>query len=415
VADERAAISKLVDAINEGNEPVRSLVLEEAWGEQAGLIVDGTCMARGRDELNALIQRERQDPGFHVRLAETVRQGGGSEWSRWEVRRLHEPSVFRNLRAELSGPSIAELHAESTEVTGGATTLRARAQDAVLSNPLAAFGLAGGALYLALRIPVSLFYGDLGVTADEVGFGPEVLVPQSLPLLAIAVVALSIVVGLLMVGTRGLITLTAVSRVRRLTGSEAARRAAWILAGGQYLGLAAAVAVFLPLILLAQSHGGILTIYLVTIAGALTGTSFVGVGMGIAVKVVRLFPALAPVLADVEDRRRRSGYARAQWRALAIMDILYIAIALLLVLPAIALNDAASVREGGAAGGRLFPWRALPVSIRWKADEHPQVGHCHVARLLGTSNGQTIVFDTRLDRVVRVPVGDAAAVVRRRC
>ena len=48
-----------------------------------------------------------------------------------------------------------------------------------MENPLPAAGVLGGTLYLILRIPLSLFYGRLGITPEEAGFDNVTVLLQS--------------------------------------------------------------------------------------------------------------------------------------------------------------------------------------------------------------------------------------------
>jgi hypothetical protein len=65
---------------------------------------------------------------------------------------------------------------------------------------------------------------------------------------------------------------------------------------------------------------------------------------------------------------------------------------------------------------RLFCWRAQPVSLHWtKATHVALTNDCRVLRLLGTGNGQLVLYDTKLDKLFRAPVVDASASVDREC
>jgi hypothetical protein len=128
-----------------------------------------------------------------------------------------------------------------------------------------------------------------------------------------------------------------------------------------------------------------------------------------------LIPGVREELAELDDQSRRSGASRS--RTILIVVAVSVAAGLLIALPIWAVVDADSVREGGAAGGRLTPWRALRVELDWGKDvsEAPLDNDCRFLRLLGSANGQIVLFDTRLDKIFRVPVGDASVLVVREC
>jgi hypothetical protein len=56
------------------------------------------------------------------------------------------------------------------------------------------------------------------------------------------------------------------------------------------------------------------------------------------------------------------------------------------------------------------------VSLHWLKPEHAALANsCKTLRLLGVGNGQIVVYDTKVDKLFRVPVVDAAASVDRDC
>jgi hypothetical protein len=100
---------------------------------------------------------------------------------------------------------------------------------------------------------------------------------------------------------------------------------------------------------------------------------------------------------------------------LAVAGLAYGTI-LLAMLPFFAWSDAVRVQDGGAASGRMAPWRALPVTLRWTEPDHVRLTNdCRALRLLGVGNGELMVYDTKLDKLFRVPVADASASVDRDC
>jgi hypothetical protein len=399
------ALSRLLTAVNEGNSALRSILLKDVWADDARLILDEECIADGREAVAELIEAARKDPRFHVRLTDAVRKDDGLEWSRWEVRQLQRARLTHNVVARVSNGVIGELTVTTADPADGGGKLRERLENAVLSNPVAAAGVLGGALYLALRVPVGLFYGDLGVTPDEVGFGPEVLVPQSLTLLMLF---LLVVIGIGLAGSVAVPVarvFTIATRLERL----GERRRAWALTG------VIVVIVVLGLIV------GSAVASLVEESWSGTATRSIQIGLWVLISVLgaRVLLSLRwvrPHVAELVNQERRQDSFWYTVRVWSILLASYLALFLIVALPIWAVVNADQVRGGGAAGGRLVPWRAVPASLHWTASSHVRLtNNCRVLRLLGMGNGQLVLFDTKLDKVFRVPVDDADATVQRRC
>jgi hypothetical protein len=394
-------LGALVDVLNEGHPAYRRSRLDEIWGENACFRVDGQCIATGRDELAAGIEAARDDPSFLIRLRDPVKQTGDREWSRWEVHRLHREAVIQDVVARRSGDMLAELQAEAADPTATQGKFQARILETVLSNPIPAIGALGGALYLALRIPVGLFYGDLGVTPDEVGFGPQVLVPQSLTLLGMFLLAIMSMMAIAWLSFPTIRAFQAGYRVRRLGPRKRARLVYAVLA--------------LPVLTCFLVPGALGPVLGFDAAFVLT---FVLMGLTVLVSValVGRMGRSRPHVEALKDRFRRARSPTAIIQAFAILGAVYLAIGLLIIMPIWALADADHIRSGHAAGGRVAPWRAIPVSLRWTKDPDPTLTNdCSVLRLLGVANGEIVLFDTKLDRVFRIPVDDADAHVQRHC
>jgi hypothetical protein len=404
VPEGEPSLHKLVRAINEGNGAKRRTLLDEGWAPDGTLLDNGEVVVAGRDALDELITAAREDPQFVVRLTAPVESSSGREWARWEVRRCHGEPESRDLVALRSTDGLLqELKMTTADPSASSRKLSKRLEQVVTENPIPAIGLLGGTLYLALRIPVGLFYGDLGVTPDEVGFGPEVLVPQSLTLM-VAFVLVVTAIALTGFALRPMVRF--VSAAERLKEAGEARRGRIVealLVGGGIVAF-------------------IVGIGLATLLGfpGETGYAFL-VGAVVVVgwilaAVFKRIPWMAAEVAELKDQSRRLRERSERWKAVAILLAVYGVMGLLVVLPVWALIDADNVRRGGSAGGRVIPWRALPVELRWSEPKHVKVTNsCKTLRLLGIGNGQMIVFDTRLDRAVRIPVADASASIKRDC
>jgi hypothetical protein len=406
MSEEQAALTKLVEALNEGNVSLRRDLLEECWAANGRLLRDGELLAGTREELEAQVAREREDPQFFVKIIRSVQRARDLEWAHWQVRSLNQPPGVQQIMARRSEDGrLQEVTATSTAASPASGKLVTRLQEAVIANPIPALGLLGGVLYLALRIPVGLFYDDLGVTPDEVGFGPQVLVPQSLTLLGLFVVVMLASYG---VGVSGLPAFRAGQAASRLK-RQGQRRRANLIIGILVIG---GICGFVCAVFLTPLMYGFLFDW------AIGGAPLIQVGIGISIAglAVSGIHWVAEEIRELKDQGRRSRRVLEGVKAFSLLVGIYGAAGLLIALPIWAVIDADRVRSGGAAGGRLSPWRALPVQLRWKDASHVHLNNtCHLLRYLGEANGQMVVFDTRLDKAFRIPVSDASAAVDRKC
>jgi hypothetical protein len=406
VPEDRAVLWELPSVFNEGNATLRWKAIERLWAEDGRLVVDGLTVASTRAELDEHIARERTDPAFYVSLKGQPQRSGKLEWGRWEVRRVQAEPELKKLTVRQDGDGrVAEVEATPDTATAAGGAVSRRLREVALENPLATAGLLGGALYLALRLPVGLFYGDLGVTPDEVGVGPEVLIPQSLALIAIFAVLVGSVVGTILLLLPVMKAIVVAGRLRDLGDARAAARIHREIYAAAAGGLLAGA-------VLAELTSPPLIVALVV----LVGVPLVVTPLGAALAAGR-GPAAAE-LRELQDRIYRRGRSFELYRELVVLAAMYAALGLLVVLPLWSLLDAGAVRSGGTAGKRVLPWRALPVELRWKPDaaRPPEMSRsCRNLRLLGVGNGQAVVFDTRLDRVFRIPVADASIAVNRDC
>jgi hypothetical protein len=302
--------------------------------------------------------------------------------------------------------------ARATETDTPTANLRQRLTSVVIANPLAATGLLGGGLFLAMRLPVGVFYGQLGVSAGEVGAGPDALVPESLMLVAgfLLLVLVIAVSGYLV--QPALYTLTALRVLREAGAGAAARRV--IIPVVTSLAVVWAVLLGLGSRLLGQSEAPAARLV------SLPALVLFGLASALSVRVVvvrlrRRWPELVEASEDVEYHLHEFDRLRALFTFVTPALVMG-SVALVLVLPVAAAIAAARVRSGGVAEGIVMPWQALPVNLGWTKEEHVSLTNdCAVLRLLGTGNGQIVLYDTKLDKLFRVPVADASVSVDRDC
>jgi hypothetical protein len=270
----------------------------------------------------------------------------------------------------------------------------------VVANPLAAAGVLGGAAYLALRIPTAIFYARLGTTPDDVGLGPQVLVPQSLVLLVVILFAMAAgTVGVYLVSdSRTMLSFAVAGRFandRRWLHSLGAAVIPVVVGSVVAVGGAeAAVAVVsdLPAWL-----SWLIALVLFVAATRISATA------------VLLIPGAASARRELYAQRRR----RRDWwerRRAFLNGVLSIALTALVLLSVIAYAGGTSVVHGGDAQGKLFPWRAIPAEVDWKstAAKARFTNRCGELRLLGSTSNQVVLYDTRLDRAFRVPLNDVS-------
>ena len=395
-----AALVRLSEAFNEPDGAYRALLIEDCWAPEGELVEAGQRVVSGREDLTQRIAAQQQDPQFWVVVHEVTRSTD-TEWGRVRINRLTEAPMALAVVARLNSDGlITRLEATETAALHEHPPIGVRVRGAVTTNPLPAIGLLGGALYVALRIPVGLFYNDLGVTPDEVGLGPEELVPQSLTLLVVFIVAALLFGVLMLIIQPGVRAAQAVERLQRRGSSALAGRLVATIGTVTFIGAATG---YIPL---ANEWYGI---FVGLLAGALA--------FALAGRVADTLPWARVELDQVRARERR---AAARWdrsKLVVIYVAVFAPVLLLGAMPIWALSDADAVRGGNDAQGRLSPWRALPAQLSW----HDASGavrltnDCRHLRLLGTSDGQLVLFDTRLDRVFRVPVARASAAVVRDC
>ena len=413
MAKARTPIQTLALAINEDDPRAREALLEKVWHEDGTLLIDGELVAANREQLDAVIATWLLDPKAWV-TALTEGPVDDTETAQWMVTGTDvRPATF-DLNATLERGVIFALSAVRTDRRRPSQQHKyARLGEALLSNPVAAVGLLGGAFYLALRVPVGLFYGQLGVAPDEVGFGPQVLVPQSLTLVVSFLAAMTILLIVAAVAWPAIQLTLALHMLAEDDDRFIVRHAAPLVVHGSAL---LAVLIALAGLLVLGDDGQVqpwVTVAIITIS-VLASSIVVRVVAG---AITRSSALVVRRRARMARRIRRQTTPREILEATAAAVAVY-GLLLLLALPVWALVDAARVKEDRVAGGRLTPWRAQPVTLRWTKKDQPHVAltnDCKHLRLLGVGNGQLVLYDTRLDKLFRLPVVDASASVDRDC
>jgi hypothetical protein len=413
MAEERLAIDRLVDGINEGDPVRRTQLLAATWAPAGRLTIAGDRMAASLTELHDAVLAWQEDPTSWIELLSSERDGAG-ERGRWRVRGRDLRTTTFALSATLDAKGrIAELQAnEDEEDAERPPSTIARLLDTAIANPIAATGVIGGAFYLALRLPMQIFYGQLGVSPDDIGFGAEVLVPQSLALVVAFLTFMGAVVVIAYVALPAFVANVAADRLGEpgRTGRTGVKPMLWI---------AGVVGFLLPVLALERvgAHGDWWGASAGQIVAICVASACAAVFLRVAVWVLRRrSPALSAEMTLVEERQRRSLPRRRTIQAMVLLTAVYGAL-LLVALPFWANSDAEAVRDGhGVAGGRLTPWRALPVSLHWSHRDHVRlVNDCRTLRLLGTGSGQLVLYDTRLRKLFRVPIAEASASVDWTC
>ena len=407
-----AALSAFLQARNEQQRELRDHLLEQCWAID-GRFEANERIAEGRAAVSGLIATELKDPKHYVRLEGEIHETGSDVWGRWQIARFEGAPIRERFQAKLSAGGLIEHVEVAPDSTPADThgTLN-KVLESVASNPAAAAGLLGGGIFLALRLPLGLFYGKLGVTPEEVGFGAQVLVPQSVVLL-VSVIAIALGAMLIFNGVIHPLTVatTAAGRLQ-LRGDRRGARKARILFWSPII--IAAVLWYCSSFLIVDAGGGLTFIYLWPLGGFVL-VSLAGVaGQELA---FRRSPAGEEVR-WIKTLRHRGEEARWGLRALATVLMLAAVYALVFISPFFALDGAGAIRNTqGSSLGRVFPWRALPATLRWKADAaRVQLDNdCHLLRYLGTDGHTLVLYDNRLDKAFRIPSDDVSMSVALRC
>jgi hypothetical protein len=410
----RTTLRKLVEARNEPDVSERRTLIENCLSRSVVLVEEGRSTA-GLSKVEERFDEDHQDQKFGVEIVAPVEARGDDVWTRWEISGIHKRPITQTVTARVDRATglLSQLSVTPAKARDAASPWQ-RALDNIAANPVAAIGVIGSATYLALRLPAQIFYARLGTTPDEVGLGPQVLVPQSLLLLILMLVGSALAFPV--ARSQTVLIVKAVSRLwheRRLRAVMAAAIGllAWI---GMIFGGAAALDAALG----TESSGsgppaevpppdwfiGFAALLLVLVATFL------------APRTSLLVPGMTAARRELaaERRRRKDRWSR---RSVLLAGALTTTFVMVFVMSVLASYSGFAVRQGGDAGGELFPWRALPAAVTWKPTSTmaPLTNRCGELRLLGTANDQIVVFDTRVDRAFRIPIGDASVATEVGC
>jgi hypothetical protein len=390
----QASFAELVEALNEGETSARRDLLENCWADEGTFDAPSFGKAGNRSELSGLVTKKFRDRAYWVEQKGKAIGTDGRIEAKWEIKRSDHQPLKQKVTARInSSGRFTALRASNVPARDSRF---AKLTTWATQNPLALLPVALAALYVVLRIPVTLFYNDLGVTPEEVGQGDAVVLRNSLILLVVLVAAAALVGPLYLLFLKPQFTFGEVTRRLRRQNRRHARFALGLLVLpplGLYLGL-------------------LLVVSLTTSATALA-IVFVSFGLGSALTyifgptlIMRLYRPAARVREIAADRVRRSGEVSGNWIEAAAGGLIGLAVVILLVvLPIEAMSAAGNVRQGDEAGGRFLPWRALPARVDYldAKIKPPFVNDCKSLRYLGESNGRAIFFDSAMDAAFRVP------------
>jgi hypothetical protein len=394
--DGRSLLRTLVEARNESDPKERRELLDDCWAPR-GVFREESQTTSGRDALGVRFAQDHADPGHIVTITAAIRAQGDNVWTQWQVEGTGRAPMVQAVTARVDQDGgLSDLDVTAAGEPRQQPPWR-RATAAVAANPVAATGVVGGATYLTLRIPTDIFYARLGMTPDDVGLGPQVLVPQSLSLLGVILVS-----GAVLYAAAQSETARCLAVIKRF-----AEDGRWF-----------------------RSLSGIVIVVVfglfVIVGGAWTAASVIDrdapewisavvavllflVAAAISARLILLVPGARTTRRELRAQRRR----RRDWRERrsgVLIGGLSLALTALLLLSLVAYTEGTSVISGGDAQGNLLPWRAIPAEIDWKptAAKADLTNRCGELRLLGSAANQLVLYDTRLDRAFRVPIADVS-------
>jgi len=188
------ASTKVLDAYRsiwkEGDEPERRRIAEICLPESVEYYAqDVTC--HGREEFLEHLA-EHQESANKRSFHERAEQHNEQVVLPWEQSQPDGSGTLKGAdyaQVDAKGllKRISSFQTERVEKKGILQDLITWAKD----NPIQALGLAGGILYILLRVPLSVFYAGLGVTPEDVGFSNVTILLQSF----------SVSIAVLLIGT----------------------------------------------------------------------------------------------------------------------------------------------------------------------------------------------------------------------
>jgi hypothetical protein len=391
------AVKKLISARNESDPEVRRRLLQEALSGHCEFTDGRQRTVVGRGAISALISEEMLDPAHWVRLKARVTPSGERYVFRWSISSSIAKSRSELCWLELDGEGrinrLTIYHSVEASPSLSRQVFRW-----VRDHPAPALAAAAGILYAVLRISMAVFYNQFDMTPEEAGFSNDEVLRQSATFLGVLLLygLLSIVFNWLAVTP--FVRINAV--IERLGLMQESKNRRLLLVGG-WGPFALALMVF----------------YAVGFFGNSPTATLVSAGVAafcflVVPRLVLLLPLVRDVIVLADDSVRRSRHLGLS-RVLSIGSA-GVAALLVFLLPLLAIAAADEVKSYGDAGGRLFPWRALPATVKWTT-EAPLVNlanDCHDLRLLGESGEKVFLFDRDAETTVRIPAQDVIVSTR---
>jgi hypothetical protein len=318
----------------------------------------------------------------------------GHAWTSWQVVTGDDSTVRGGAEfVEFSVDGLLNKVVAFDSQEGGNRSIGERLYNWAMENPLPAAGVLGGALYLILRIPLSLFYGKLGITPEEAGFDNVTVLLQSA--LAIGTVFAGLIAFVLLWGP----SWSSFRVASRLNAElqEPASKQQLVIAG---------------------VYGPIFVVMIYTSVLTFRWAIF---------WLVVVFAIWPPIFLMLLYRGSKAPARRRQMKKLirglpvgvAANVLLLELILVLFVGPIVAYTDANNVRNGSQYSDLFRPWKALPVEVSWttkeKKEHAPRLPACSDLRLLGSTDKQIVLLNWKSGEVYRFPPNDLVVSVKRRC
>lgn len=384
-------VKKLINARNESDPEIRSRLLGEVLSGHCTFTDRERRRVVGRGAISALIGEELLDPAHWVQLKDSVAPSGSRYVFRWLINSSIAKPRSELCWLELNGDGKIERLTVHHSVDASPSLTRQVFRWS-REHPAPALAAAAGVLYAVLRVSMALFYNQFDMTPEEAGFTNDEVLRQSATFIGVMLLYGLLLMAFNWFAVTPLVRINSVAERLGLAREPKNRRLTLLAAWGPF---ALALTVF----------------YAIGFFGDSATATLVSAGVALACFLV--LPRLALrlpfarhviVLADESVRRSRHlGLPR-------VLSAVSITVAGLLVfsLPLMAYFNADEVKSYGDAGGRLFPWRALPATVQWTTQD-PLVNlpnDCHDLRLLGESDGKVFLFDRSAGATVRIPAED---------
>jgi hypothetical protein len=390
---EERVLAKLTAARLEGDDQTRRQWLREVFvepSEDEPGVTDAEI-----DALSSEIAKQLEDPTWFLSTNAKPRHLGGRWIFCWRSRGSDNVSWEHEAEAEFSDGRIRRLRpVRSAEVEGSNWRPVARW---IIRNPLPALALAGAVATLLVHVYLDLFYGPLGVTPEQAGFGADQLIRQSV-LLLLLVLGVSIAVGMSLVAF-GFPLVGVFRALERLEQLGEGRKALLLLAPCVVPGIVV-LALFATTLVTGRP-----VYFLIAVALALLfGLVFP--------QVFNRVPLARRAVDAVRDKDRREGLNDPLVGVL-VMCMALVTVAVVVGLPIAAVSTSASVKRGGEVSTGLVPWKARPAYLRWGSGKRPfglrgLHNTCRDLRYLGTADNRLLVYDTNNNQAFSVPQADAS-------